>query len=431
MGEKGDGDREYWRAVLLAGGATQVPRWTQSHVTGVARHSVPVPHELDSALQRFAAELSMPVSALLLAAHAKVLTGLSGEREVVTGYLTPQGPLPSLLTTEPATWRALAATTHRVESELLSHVDHPVEELRRELGGAATRAEVAFDPTGAAGPIMDGIVLLVGTSRQAGHLTLEITHRTDVLDAECAARIGGYHVTALTLMTSNPDGEHERQSLLSTEEVELQIDGLAGPHRELPDRRIHELFEARAAAHPDDVAAVLGDRRWTYQQLNTRANQIGGALLARGLAREGVVAVVTERNLDWLAAVLGVLKAGGVYLPIEPHFPAERIATTLTRAACGLVLTESGSAATLDEALGSVGGVQRLLVEEAYDEGHSGDNLGVTVAADQLAYIYFTSGSTGEPKGAMCEHAGMLNHLYAKIDDLQIGEGSSRGCCSR
>ena len=423
MGEKGDGDREYWRAVLLAGGATQVPRWTQSHVTGVARHSVAVPHELDSALQRSAAEQSMPVSALLLGAHAKVLAGLSGEREVVTGYLTPQGPLPCLLTTEPATWRALAATTHRVESELLSHVHHPVEELRSELGGAGTRAEVAFDPTGAAGPIMDGIVLLVGTSRKAGRLTLEITYRTEVLDAECAARIGGYHVTALTLMTANPDSEHERQTLLSAEEAEFQIDGLAGPHRDLPERRFHELFEERAAAHPDDVAAVLGDRRWTYQQLNTRANQIGGALLARGLAREGVVAVVTERNLDWLAAVLGVLKAGGVYLPIEPHFPAERIATTLSRAACGLVLTERGSAATLDEALGSVGGVQRLLVDEAYDEGHAGDDLGVTVTADQLAYIYFTSGSTGEPKGAMCEHAGMLNHLYAKIDDLQIGEG--------
>ena len=133
--------------------------------------------------------------------------------------------------------------------------------------------------------------------------------------------------------------------------------------------------------------------------------------------------MVTERNLDWMAAVLAVLKAGGAYLPIEPHFPAERIATTLSRAGCTLVLTERGSTTSLDQALDVVPGVQRVLIDAAYQEDHPERNPGVAVAADQLAYIYFTSGSTGEPKGAMCEHAGMLNHVFAKIDDLAIGEG--------
>ncbi|MGH3480499.1 MAG: non-ribosomal peptide synthetase, partial [Nocardioidaceae bacterium] len=169
--------------------------------------------------------------------------------------------------------------------------------------------------------------------------------------------------------------------------------------------------------------AVHGDRRWSYRELNARANRLGRALLARGLRREGVVAVVTERNLDWMAAVLAIFKAGGVYLPIEPHFPADRIATTLSRAEGGLVLTEPGSTTTLDKALDSLSGVQTLFVDTAYEEDHADGDLGVAVAPDQLAYIYFTSGSTGEPKGAMCEHAGMLNHLYAKIDDLQIRAG--------
>lgn len=132
---------------------------------------------------------------------------------------------------------------------------------------------------------------------------------------------------------------------------------------------------------------------------------------------------MTERNLDWMVAVLAVFKAGGVYLPIEPHFPADRLATMLSRAACELVLTEPGSTGTLDQALGPLPGVQKLFVGTAYEEDHADDDLAVHVAPDQLAYIYFTSGSTGEPKGAMCEHAGMLNHLYAKIDDLEIGEG--------
>ena len=133
--------------------------------------------------------------------------------------------------------------------------------------------------------------------------------------------------------------------------------------------------------------------------------------------------MVTERNLDWMAAVLAVFKAGGVYLPIEPHFPADRIAITLSRAGCELVLTEVGSTATLGQALDSLTGIQTLFVETAYQENHADGDLGTDVAPDQLAYIYFTSGSTGEPKGAMCEHAGMLNHLYAKIDDLEIGAG--------
>src|SRR5204862_1597407 len=88
-----------------------------------------------------------------------------------------------------------------------------------------------------------------------------------------------------------------------------------------------------------------------------------------------------------------------------------------------LVLTERGSTAMLDHALDSLPAVQTLFIDAAYEEKHADGDLGVDVASDQLAYIYFTSGSTGEPKGAMCEHAGMLNHMCAKIDDLGIGEG--------
>ncbi len=165
------------------------------------------------------------------------------------------------------------------------------------------------------------------------------------------------------------------------------------------------------------------ERQWTYGELNARANRLGRALLARGLCREGVVAVVLERNLEWMAAVLAIFKAGGVYLPVEPDFPANRIAKMLSRAECKLVLTETGSTATLEGALDSLTGVQTLFVDAAYQEVQNADDLGVDVGPDQLAYIYFTSGSTGEPKGAMCEQAGMLNHLYAKVNDLGIGEG--------
>jgi amino acid adenylation domain-containing protein len=417
--------REFWRGVLVAGGLTAIPRWTLNPVTGVVEHEATIPDDLVAALRRVADELAVPLSSVLLAAHAKVLAALSDEREVATGYVAVEGgqPLPCRLTTEPSSWRTLLLDTHRVESELLSHKHFPVDDLRREMGLTEPSFETVFDPTGDGGDLPEDTVLWVGISQHGRQLVLRLRYRTDVLDADCAARIAGYHLTALALIPADPDAEHGRQSLLSAEELHVQLDGLAGPRRELPDRRFHELFEQRVRAHPDAVAAVHGDRQWTYRQLNVCANRLGRALLARGLRREGVVAVVTERNLDWMAAVLAVFKAGGVYLPIEPHFPADRIATTLSRAECGLVLTEPGATTTLDQALDSLSGVQTLFLDAAYEEDHADNDLGVGVAPDQLAYIYFTSGSTGEPKGAMCEHAGMLNHLYAKIDDLEIGEG--------
>ena len=438
-------DREFWRGVLLTGGFTAIPRWSVDPATGTAEHEAKIPDDLIATLRRLAAELEITASSVLLAAHAKVLAALSGERDVATGYVGQEGGRPLLcrLTTEPDSWRSLLLTTHQAESELLAHSDFPVDDLRRDLGLTEAFFETVLDPTGLDptglhptglhptgldpthddGDLSEDTVLWVGTSGEDGQLTLRLRYRTDVLDADSAARIAGYHLTALELIAADLDAEHRRQSLLSAEEVHFQLEGLAGPRRDLPDRRVHELFEEQVEAHPEATAAIHGTRQLTYQELNGRANRLARALLARGLGREGVVAVVTERNLDWMAAVFAVFKAGGVYLPIEPHFPADRIAAMLSRAGCGLVLTEPGSTATLDQALKSLPEAQTLFIEAAYQEGHADSDLGVDVAQDQLAYIYFTSGSTGEPKGAMCEHAGMLNHLFAKIDDLEIGEG--------
>src|SRR5213594_4245560 len=416
--------REFWRGVLLAGGFIALPRWTLEPVPGVGEHEARIPDELVAAVRRLADELAVPLSSVLLTAHAKVLGALSGEREVSTGYAAVEGrpPLPCRMTTEPHSWRAMLLETHRAEFALLSHADVPVDDLRRELGLTKPLFETVFDVTAEdGGELAEDTVLWVSFLEHDGLVRLR--YRTDVLDADCVASIAGYHLTALALIAADPDAEHKRQSLLSGEELHVQLHGLAGPRRKLPDRRVHELFEERVRAHPNAIAAVHGDRQWTYRQLNGRSNQLARALLQRGLCREGVVAVVIERNLDWMAAVLATFKAGGAYLPIEPHFPAERIARMLSRAGCRLVLTERGSTMTLDHALDSLPGIQTLFIDAAYEEGHADGDLNVDVAPEQLAYINFTSGSTGEPKGVMCEHAGMLNHICAKIHDLSVGEG--------
>src|SRR5438034_443543 len=310
--------REFWRGVLLAGGFIALPRWTLEPVPGVGEHEARIPDELVAAVRRLADELAVPLSSVLLTAHAKVLGALSGEREVSTGYAAVEGrlPLPCRMTTEPHSWRGLLLEAHRAESELLSHEGFPVDDLRRELGLTRPLFETVFDVNADdGGDFAEDTVLWVSFLEHDG-LVLRLRYRTDVLDPDCAARIAGYHLTALA-----------------------------------------------------------------------------------------------------------IFKAGGAYLPIEPHFPSDRIARTLSRAGCRLVLTERGSTATLDHALASLSGIQTLFIDAAYEENHADGDLGVDVAPDQLAYIYFTSGSTGEPKGAMCEHAGMLNHVCAKVRDLGIGEG--------
>jgi len=418
-----DRGREFWRGVLLAGGSTVLPRWTLNPVPGVHEHEATIPDELVAALRRLANELAVPLSSVLLTAHAKVLGALSGEREVCTGYAVEgRSPLLCRMTTEPHSWRAMLLETDRAESELLSHKDFPVDDLRRELGLINPLFETVFEMGAGGGEPAEEVLLRVSFVEHDG-LTLRLGYKTDVLDSDYAARIAGYHLSALAFIEGDPDAEHARQSLLSAEEQRFQLHGLAGRRRELPDRRVHELFEERALAHPDAVAAAHGSTQRTYRELNARANQVARALLARGLCHEDVVGVVTERNLDWMTAVLAIFKAGGAYLPIEPHFPADRIARTLSRAGCRLVLTERGSTAMLYQAVESLSGVQTLFIELAYEGGYPEGNLGIDVAPDQLAYVYFTSGSTGEPKGAMCEHAGMLNHLFAKIEDLKIGAG--------
>ncbi|MFI1281016.1 amino acid adenylation domain-containing protein [Streptomyces sp. NPDC020858] len=441
--------REFWHGVLAAGsGFTPLPRWTRVPVAGVAAYETPVPAGQAAALRRLADEVAVPLSCVLLTAHAKVLAALSGEQEVTTGYVAAVGgrPLPCRLTAGPGSWRILLQHTHHAIAHLLAHQDFPVDDLRHELGLTAPPFETVLDPTGINGdhlapdadPAPDAhaeparnsstpppdTALSIGIAHHDdGRLTLRLRYRTDVLDADSAARIAGYHLTALALIAADPDADHAGQSLVSAEELDCQLHGLAGPRRDLPERRVHELFEQCVRQHPNAVAAQHGNRTWTYQELNARANRLARALRAQGLHREGVVAVAMERNLDWLAAVLAILKAGGAYLPVEPHLPAERINSMLARAGCRLVMTPPAASTTLQQALASQPAVRTLFVDTAHGHEHAGTDLGIDVAPDQLAYIYFTSGSTGEPKGAMCEHQGMLNHLYAKIDDLEIAEG--------
>ena len=160
--------REFWRDALLAGGFTSMPRWTPDPIAGVAMYDAAIPSELGAASGRLADELNVPLSSVLLAAHAKVLSALSGERRVVTGYLAGIGPepLPFPLTTEAESWRELVFDAHRREAQLLSYADFPLDELRGELSVTGPALETVFDPTGVAGELGDDAVLRLGIAER-------------------------------------------------------------------------------------------------------------------------------------------------------------------------------------------------------------------------------------------------------------------------
>src|SRR5205814_4667936 len=133
------------------------------------------------------------------------------------------------------------------------------------------------------GELAEDTVLWVSFLEHDGLVRLR--YRTDVLDADCVARIAGYHLTALALIAADPDAEHKRQSLLSGEELHVQLHGLAGPRRKLPDRRVHERCGERVRAHPDALAAVHGDRQWPHWQADARRSPPAPAPSAGGPCR--------------------------------------------------------------------------------------------------------------------------------------------------
>ncbi|MFF0587364.1 amino acid adenylation domain-containing protein [Streptomyces sp. NPDC003781] len=433
----------FWQRVLTGGNFTALPRWPERSADPVGAVGQPVPHDGPEATAVWRAAVPEPVAHALrclcersgasldtavLTACIKVLAEVTSDPVVVIGQLPPSAAdageaVPCRVSVDDGTWARLFDVTARTRADVLRYLPDFPEESR--TAGSGRLYDTLFVPgrAPAAGDLAPDTVLAVGLSQDGDQLALALRHRTEAVGADQAGRIAGYLLAALDALSSAPDTDHHAWSPLTADEVTYQTLGLAGPARELPELRVHELFEEQVRQRPNDVAAVHNGTPWTYRRLNQRANQVAHALLDAGLRAEDVVAVVVERDLEWLAAVLAVLKAGGVYLPVEPQFPADRVTDMLERSGCRHALTRRGLSRGLDEASARLPGV-RVDDLDALRAGPDTDP-GVPVAAEQSAYIYFTSGSTGTPKGAVCEHAGFLNHVLAKIDDLGITAGTA------
>lgn len=391
----------------------RIPRWAEPGAcaaTAVTAELV-LPARLTDGLRVIAESGGVPLDAVFLAAHLRVVSALTSQERPCVGYVPADGD--SCAPRTVGTAGMLEGSWHDVVARV----------ARPDAGSGAPAAHACvLDLSDTGSPQHHGTPpLWVGVTVVDARVTIRARSRSDVMTVEHLTRIVGYHGRAFELLLAGPDAAARDGELLSEDERRFQLEGLAGTVEPLDGRLSVERFEDAVRRHPDAVAASHRGRSWTYARLNAYANRIAHALLSDGLVAEDVVAVAMERGLEWAAATLGVLKAGGCYLPVQPDFPAARVAAQLDAAECRFVLgagqhpdgAPSGGRRMLDAAV--------LCSGEA--SGHTADDPHVSLAPDQLAYIYFTSGSTGTPKGVMCEHAGMLNHLLMKVEDLEIGRG--------
>ncbi|HEY6250090.1 MAG TPA: amino acid adenylation domain-containing protein [Candidatus Angelobacter sp.] len=174
------------------------------------------------------------------------------------------------------------------------------------------------------------------------------------------------------------------------------------------EKCIQELFEEQVQKTPEAVAVMDEDAKLTYGELNRRANQLARCFQdAYGLCAGDLAAIQMERSSQMVECILAIWKCGAAYVPVEPDYPNDRTRSILAQARPSLVVTQ-----------------EELNKIKPNLHNYPGLNLDQPVRPEDLAYVIFTSGSTGNPKGVMIEHAGMLNHLLAKIDDLEITSGS-------
>jgi len=175
------------------------------------------------------------------------------------------------------------------------------------------------------------------------------------------------------------------------------------------DKCFHEVFEEQAARTPGAIAIMVHGRQWTYRELNERANGMAHLLRRRGVGPEALVGLAVERSYDAVAAILGVLKAGGAFVPLDPSYPAERLSFMIEDSGVRLMISQKSVAGVLPPHA-----VETLFVEADFSS-ESADNPPPLAEIGNLAYVIYTSGSTGKPKGVLVEHRGIVNLALAQI----------------
>ncbi|HEV2735720.1 MAG TPA: amino acid adenylation domain-containing protein, partial [Longimicrobiaceae bacterium] len=243
-----------------------------------------------------------------------------------------------------------------------------------------------------------------------------IEYATDLFDAETAARLAGHFGVLLEGIAADPDARASTLPLMQARERRELVEAWSRSGDPEPRRDcLHRLFEAQADRVPDAVAVEMGGEALTYAELDRRANRLAGTLRARGVGPDARVGLCVERSPGMVAAMLAILKAGGAYVPLDPGYPAERLAFLLRDSGARVLVAGEG----LADRFGAFDGE---VVEPApAEDGGDGARPAVEVSPEHLAYLTYTSGSTGEPKGTEVPHRAFPGFFdgvgYARLDE--------------
>ena len=270
--------------------------------------------------------------------------------------------------------------------------------------------------------------LTFSASEQDGQLALVIDVDRALFEPATAERLGAALATLLDAIVAAPETPIRALPLLDAGQL-AQLAALNATDADFPDRAcLHELFEVQAARTPQRIALVTGAAQLDYAELNARANRLAHHLRAEGVGPDRVVGLCTGRGPAMLVGLLAILKAGGAYLPLDPDYPAERLALMVEDSGIALVLSEQGLAPATAAMLAAGVSVlaldapQCLAALARYDSANLARPAGLS--SRHLAYVIYTSGSTGRPKGVMVEHRSAANLAAWQQRRLGVGETS-------
>ncbi|HEY2391524.1 MAG TPA: amino acid adenylation domain-containing protein [Candidatus Angelobacter sp.] len=452
--------RRFWQERLEGSEFIRVPRWKPTPIArerGIGYCEVEISEDLSNALKRLALSAAVPIKNVLLAAHMRALAMLSGKADVTTLLTsvgrpeTPDGDrvLGLFLNSTPfrmklsgGRWRQLLDEAFDLERSSVPFRRYPLVEIQKLLGRDKI-SETGFYFTHF--HIYHGldhydqfqllehyyyeetnISLLANFSVEAFtdkvlfHLTCDQTE----IGPEQLAAIAGYYHRILAEMAAHPDENYGSLSFLAQAEHELAM--TAAGHCENTSQTqlwIHEQFSRQAALTPDAIAVTDTTGSLTYKLLEKKSNQLALYLRSAGVQSEAIVGLLLERSQDLAVSALGVLKAGGAYLPLDPGYPGERLDFILRDASVKVLITQQ----KFKERFAA------LPVSIFYIDDERGSLPNSTqeppkaiTSAETLAYVIYTSGSTGQPKGVMISHGNLANYIsWCKANYLPAdGKGS-------
>ena len=449
--------RDYWKRTLADATASLVVHHRKAQPAGaleVRRLAVPISPEDSERLKKAAREAGISLKAVLLAAHMKVVSTLSGQGEVFTGLLINGRPeikdgeqligaflntVPLRVSLESGTWADLARRAQEAETELLPFRRYPIQELQR-VHSAERLFDTIFNYThfhvmGVLSEIQGLEVLDVRGSEQTyypltaqfsvneftSRVELALDYRTLALDEDEVEEIAVSYSRVIAAIAQDPSSHHDSISLLSTEQQQALVKELNETSEQFSqDRCLQQLFERQVQVAPEAVAVICEDEKLTYGQLDRRANQLAFHLQKLGIGLESLVGICMQRSPEMLVGLLGIFKAGAAYLPLDPAYPKERLAFMIEDAGVEVVVTQEELKDRTPDS------VRRVCLDSDWKkiEKESSDPTACATSPDNLAYVIYTSGSTGKPKGVLIEHRGVVNVIEASIKNFGVSRGS-------